>query len=241
MKKKKKSSSFGEKEFISSLWKTMKEQEKKDPAVQLLHLNLEGSIKLIGLTGGIASGKSSISDYLKKHHKIPVIDADQIAFDVVRPKKKAYQEVLTSFGEGVLLPDKTLNREKIAQIVFRDLSKKNLLESIIHPEVFREITKQVMALKKKKARLIIIDAALLFESDLARLMHKTILIRVNPEVQLKRLMARDHLNEMDAWQRILAQMPTPEKEQRADFVIDNSEPLQTTYRLVDGILHQLKS
>ncbi len=109
-----------------------------------------------------------------------------------------------------------------------------------HPEIMKEIVKRVKALKKEKSKLAVVDAALLFESDLHRQMHKNILVRINPEVQLKRLVKRDRLPENQAWQRILSQMPTPQKEKVADFVIDNSGSPEETQRQILRIIDQLK-
>lgn len=229
---------FGAKQFVDRLWKTMKGQEKKHPEIALLHERLEGTIKLVGLTGGIASGKSTVAQFFKEA-KVPLIDADEIAREVVRPGKKAYRQIVASFGEGILREDRTIDRENLGRIVFNDESKRTLLESITHPEIFTEIKKKVAQLKKKKVRTVIVDAALLFESGLFRQMHKNILVRIDPEIQLRRLMKRDNLSEIQAWQRVLAQMPTPEKEKLADFVIDNSGSVEETRRQVLGIILKL--
>ncbi len=231
--------SFGEKEFVKSLWKTMRGQAAAQPAIGLLHERLEGTVKLIGLTGGIASGKSTVAQLFKKVG-LPVIDADEIAREVVRPKKKALREIVATFGEGILMPDGTLDREKMASIIFGDPSKRSLLESITHPEILRELVRRVTALKKKKERLIVIDVPLLFESGLHRQMDRNVLVRLDPEVQLRRLTARDRLPEIVAWQRILSQMPTAEKERLAHFVIDNSGSLEETGRQVATLLPKLQ-
>lgn len=238
--KKQKKNEMTEKEFVKSLWKTMKGQVKAAPALALLHERLEGGIRLIGLTGGIASGKSTVARFFREA-KVPVIDADRIAREVVKPKKKAFCEIVVAFGEGVVGPEGTLDREKLAALVFSDESKRKLLDSITHPEVIREIARQVTALKKKKVRLVVIDVPLLFESGLYHQMTTNILVRVDPEVQLKRLMARDRLSEIQAWQRILSQMPIAEKEKLGGTMIDNSGSLEETRRQLDGLLAQLKN
>ena len=216
----------------------MQGQEKDDPSVALLHERLEGRIQLIGLTGGIASGKTTVASFFEGA-KIPVIDADQISRIVVKPKTTAYREIVASFGEGVIQTGGELDREKIAGIVFADGSKRKLLESITHPAILKQILRTVRGFKKKKVRAVVIDAALLFESGLSRLMHKNILVRVHPEIQMKRLMKRDQLTEAEAWPRVLSQMPTPEKEKLADIVIDNSGTLEETSRQVQETLKQL--
>lgn len=238
MKKKKTAKKFGEAEFINRLWKTMKGQEKKNPEIALLHERLEGTIKLIGLTGGIASGKSTVAQFFKEA-KVHLIDADEISREVVKPGKRAYKQIVSSFGGGILKEDRTIDREKLGAIVFSDESKRLLLESITHPEILTEIKKRVAQLKKKKVRTVVVDAALLFESGLFRQMHKNILVRIDPEIQLRRLIKRDNLSEIPAWQRVLSQMPTPEKEKLADFVIDNSGSVEETRRQVLGLLTKL--
>lgn len=216
----------------------METQARENPLIALLHERLEGKIKLIGLTGGIASGKSLIAGFFRDH-KIPVIDADEIAREVVQPKKPAYRQIILSFGEGILKPDGTIDRERLGGIVFTDERKRRLLESITHPEISKEILKRVKDLKKKAAPLVVIDAALLFESGLDQPMHKNILVRIDPEVQLRRLTERDRIPEAQAWPRILAQMPTPEKQKLADFVIDNSGSPEETRSQVAALLARL--
>lgn len=234
----KKNKSFGEREFVHSLWKTMKGQEKKNAVVGLIHERLGGGITMVGLTGGIASGKSTVASSFRKAG-IPVVDADEIARAVVRKGKKAHRQIVQSFGEGILLPSGELDRVRLGEIVFADETKRSLLESITHPEISKEILKQVQGLKKKKKKVVIIDAALLFESGLHRQMHKNILIRLDPKEQLKRLMARDQLAEIDAWRRILSQMPVVEKEKLSDLVIDNSGSVQETARQIQSLIPQL--
>lgn len=184
---------------------------------------------LIGLTGGIASGKSLVASLFKKK-KIPVIDADQIARAVVRPGQKAYQGIVAAFGSGVLKKDRTIDRAKLGELVFSDEKRRRLLETITHPEIRTLILQEISAWRKKKFSMIVIDAALLFESGLYRQMDKIILVKAEPNVQLQRLMKRDKVPEAEAWNRILAQMPSPEKERCADFVIDNSGSRAATQR-----------
>ena len=233
----KSSKKFGRREFVSHVWRAMKAQERENPSLALLHRNLEGAVRLIGLTGGIASGKTTVAGFFREAG-IPVIDADAIARAIVAPGKKAWREIVSAFGQGVVLPDRRLDREKIAGIVFHDESKRRLLETITHPEIFRQIGEKIRRLKKK-ARAIVIDAPLLFESGLFRMMHKNLLVRVRPEVQMKRLMARDSLTEAQAWPRILAQMPNPDKERLSDRIIDNSKTVAETRGQVRDLLKTL--
>lgn len=180
---------------------------------------------LLGLTGGIASGKSLVASLLKKKG-VPVIDADLVAREVVKPGKKAYQGILAVFGPGILKKDRTIDRQRLGDLVFQNEKRRRLLESITHPLILKEILARIE--KLKKAALVVVDAALLFESGLYQRMDQTILVTCRPSVQLKRLIQRDRISEGEAWARILAQMPSAEKEQLADFVVDNSGTRQAT-------------
>ncbi len=178
-------------------------------------------MKVIGLTGGIASGKGLIASFFRKR-KIPVIDADQLARDVVRPGQKAYREIIAVFGPTLLGRDKTIDRKKLGDLVFADAGRRKLLESITHPEILKGIHLKIRNFEKKRAKLVVVDAALLFESGLYKKMDRNLLVVCSPAVQLKRLMKRDKLTEPAAWARILSQLPTAQKQRLADFVVDNS-------------------
>lgn len=233
---------YSEAKFVKTVWRAMKAQEKKNPALTLLHRQLgdkgNSNSLLLGLTGGIACGKTWVSSLLKQK-KIPVIDADEITHRIMGPKGEAYHQVLDVFGGGILNDDKTINRQTLGKIVFAHPEKREVLEGITHPLVLAEIGKQVQGYEKKKKRIIVIDAALLFESDLHQMVDKTLLVTCNPEVQLKRLKERDHLSDLDAWQRILSQMPTAEKLKKADFVVDNSGTQAATKQQLMDILKKL--
>ncbi|MBI2982050.1 MAG: dephospho-CoA kinase [Deltaproteobacteria bacterium] len=186
-----------------------------------LNQELEPGTLLIGLTGGIASGKSLIVSFLKRK-KVPVIEADVIARDVVRPGEPACLAIVQVFGAGILNPDKTINRTALGSLVFSDPEKRRLLESITHPEILRKIRAEILKFKQRKAKYLVIDAPLLFEAGLDRAMDRILMVRIDPKIQIKRLMKRDKATETEAWTRILAQIPSAEKEAHSDYVIDNS-------------------
>ncbi len=217
----------------------MKAQERVNPSLKELHQRLaaehESLPHLIGLTGGIASGKTLVASFFRKK-KIPVIDADLVARDVVKPGKKAYCQILEVFGPTILKKDKTLNRQRLGEVIFGNEGKRKILEAITHPEIRKEILAQIAKLKQQKKRTIVIDAALLFESGLDRMMEKNILVTINPSVQLKRLVVRDRISETEAWTRILSQIPAAEKQKLADYIIDNSGTRSATTRQVARIL-----
>ncbi len=229
---------FRKTDFISAVWKTMKDQEKKNPALGILHERLDGNFRLLGLTGGIASGKSTVSDFFKKL-RIPVIDADQMARESVKPNTKTYREILKTFGKEIVQKDRSLDRERLGEIVFSNPSKKEKLEKLTHPEIFKKILRKIREIKKQGYPLIVVDAALLFESGLHQQMDKTILIRTRPEIQRQRLMTRDGLSADQAGKRIQAQMPDSEREKLANYIIDNSGSPEETYRQLLEVITQI--
>ena len=238
----KKIKKYSEKKFVNDLWKTMQSQEKKNPSLSILHEVVDGSIKLIGLTGGIASGKSLISQFFSEK-KIPVVDADVIARDVVAPKKKAYLSIIKKFGSSILIKSGKnkgqIDRTALGKIVFENPEKRELLESLTHPEIRKEIAKQIRTFKKCGQKLVVLDAALLFESGLDAFMSQVIVVSVDPETQIERLMARDKISATHAMQKIQSQMSVREKAQRATFVIDNSRSRENARAQFETIFVQL--
>ncbi len=236
-----KAKAYSEKKFVDDLWKTMKSQEKQNPALAILHEMVDGSVHLIGLTGGIACGKSLVSQWFRDRG-IPVIDADVIAREVVLPGKKAFVSILKKFGKSVLTTsskDKSLDRLALGRIIFADAKKRKTLEAITHPEIRREIARQVSDLKFKGHKTIILDAALLFESALDHFMSQVIVVSVDPDTQIQRLMLRDGLTSSEALKKIQSQMSPREKAQKASFVIDNSASREETKRQFEEVFGQL--
>lgn len=217
----------------------MQEQERANPAVALLHERIAGNLRLIGLTGGIASGKSTVSRCLEEAG-IPVIDADVIARDVVRPGQKAYTEIVNRFGRWVLGEDGEIDRVRLGALVFEDEKARKDLEAITHPEIVREIARRVRDIRQEKdPSLVVIDAALLFESGLSQSMDRNILVTASPDIQMRRVMERDGLSEVETRRRIASQMPSEEKLKLAHFVIDNSGTREETARQVHEVLERM--
>lgn len=178
---------------------------------------------LIGLTGGIASGKSLIAEELK-NLGVHLIDADVIAREVVRPGLPAYNDIVKEFAEGALNPDKTINRKALGDIVFANPTLRKRLEQITHPRILDEIDKRIKTISaKKQEAVIVVDAALLIEVGLHKKMDKVIVVYADEKTQIARLMNRDGLSYNEAKDRISAQMNLDEKKKYADFVIENSE------------------
>lgn len=182
---------------------------------------------IIGLTGGIATGKSTVTKMLIELG-IPVIDADKIAREVVEPNKKAYEQIVAHFGEDILLPDRTLNRKKLGSIIFNDEAERKVLNQIVHPAIHEEMERQRKEYLEQGKETIVFDIPLLFEGQTQMKFDKTLLVAVSEEVQFKRLLERDQMGEEDARSRIKSQIPISEKIPLADEVIDNNGTREET-------------
>ncbi|HZG60789.1 MAG TPA: dephospho-CoA kinase [Anoxybacillus sp.] len=192
---------------------------------------------IIGLTGGIASGKSTVARMLLELG-IPVIDADQIAREVVEIGEEAYLQIVEKFGEEILQDDKTIDRAKLGAIVFNDEEKRKLLNSIVHPAVRKKMLEQKERYVKKGEKTIVLDIPLLFESNLTHLVDKIVVVYVDEHTQLERLMARNGFSKEEAKARIKAQMPLKEKVAKADAVINNNGTIEQTKKQLLNILKQ---
>ena len=179
------------------------------------------SIRVIGITGGIASGKSTASNMIREMG-FTLIDADYASRVVVEPGQKAYGEIVDCFGESILHEDGTLNREKLGAIIFTDAEKRKQLNEIVHPAVRAYMNEKKDEAFRKGEKTVFLDIPLLFESKLTHMVDKTVLIYVDDDVQLQRLMARNNLSEQQAKARINSQMPLSEKKALADEVINNN-------------------
>ncbi|WP_332629101.1 dephospho-CoA kinase [Halalkalibacter flavus] len=192
---------------------------------------------LIGLTGGIASGKSTVSEIIQSKG-IPVIDADQISREVVEPGTEALQLISEHFGQSVINEDGTLARKKLGEIIFEHPEERQILNKIVHPAVRNRMNELKERYVEEGEKTIVFDIPLLFESDLFHLVDKVLLVYVDEETQLKRLMNRDLAGEKDAKLRIASQMPLQKKRERADAIIDNSSTVEETRRQLEEILDE---
>lgn len=190
---------------------------------------------VIGLTGSIATGKSTVSRMFEDFH-IPVVDADKIAREVVYPGEKAYESIVEAFGESILLPDKELDRPALGSIIFADESKRKLLNSIIHPAIRERIFQQKDAHIKAGERCVVLDIPLLFEGNYSKVVDRTIVVSVDESVQLERLMLRNQLTEEEARERIESQLSIREKTKLASAVIDNNGTIAESREQLEKIL-----
>jgi dephospho-CoA kinase len=176
---------------------------------------------IVGLTGGIASGKSSAGKILAKLGA-KIVDADLLARVVVEPGRPAFAAIVERFGEVVIADDGTLDREKLRDIVFNDKNALKDLNMITHPEVFKEIQREIENYKNFDSKeLLVLDIPLLYEAGADAIVDVVAVVYVDRETQIERLIKRDKFSRSDAENRIDKQMDLEEKKRRADFVIDN--------------------
>ncbi|WP_239254974.1 dephospho-CoA kinase [Listeria ilorinensis] len=196
--------------------------------------------RTIGLTGSIATGKSTVSRRLKKAG-FAVVDADVAARKVVEKGTPALEEIRQYFGEAVLTDEGELDRAKLGEIIFKDAKKRAILNKIVHPKVQAYMLKEREALFKAGETIIFFDIPLLYESHLEDIVDQIIVVRTSRQTEIERLMARDGISEEKAIQKIDTQIPIEEKELRADFVIDNDGSLEITKKQVDQLIRHLKN
>ncbi|MGI1832878.1 MULTISPECIES: dephospho-CoA kinase [Bacillus] len=192
---------------------------------------------VIGLTGGIASGKSTVSQMIKEKG-IRVVDADIIAKEAVSKGSPALHQIVQTFGEEVLLPNGELNRQQLGAIIFSDEEKRKQLNAIVHPEVRKEMLEQRDEGVSNNETFVVLDIPLLFESKLEGLVDRIIVVYTTPELQLSRLMNRNDLSEEEALNRIHSQQPLEEKCQKADRVIENTKDLAFMRKQLENILNE---
>ncbi|GKV69592.1 dephospho-CoA kinase [Sporosarcina sp. NCCP-2716] len=190
---------------------------------------------IIGLTGSIASGKSTVARMLKARG-LPIVDADEIARLVVEPGSPVLKQIEEAFGPESLRGDGSMNREYVGKLVFSDKDKRLQLNAIIHPAIRKELTAQKEAFIEAGAETVVLDIPLLFENKLHSYAEKILVVSVSPDVQLRRLMERNALTKAEAEARISSQLPVAEKEAGADAVIYNNGTLDETEEQVDAVL-----
>lgn len=187
----------------------------------------------VGLTGGIASGKSTVAT-LFAEKGIPIVDADALAREVVAPGTAGLAEVVAAFGD-VLLPDGSLDRKKVGAVVFADPEARRKLNAITHPKIAQAGAERLRALADHPAPYVVYEAALIVENGLAKAFAALVVVCVDEDTQLARLMQRDGSSEADARARIASQLPLEKKVALADYVIDNGGAVDETRAQVDAV------
>ncbi|MFP3916821.1 dephospho-CoA kinase [Lysinibacillus telephonicus] len=190
---------------------------------------------IIGLTGSIASGKSTVANMLKEHG-LPIVDADLVARLVVEPGTPTLKKIVAVFGEDILTEDGAMNRQKVGSIIFHDEEKRKALNAIIHPAIRQEMLRQRDEYLENGEKTVVMDIPLLFESKLQHFVEKILVVTVTEQTQLKRLMERNQLSEEEAKARISSQLPLKVKEQGADAVIYNNGTIEETKEQLEKIL-----
>lgn len=193
----------------------------------------------IGLTGGIGTGKSTVSRYLAAHG-LDVIDADQIARELVEPGSLLLSKLAERFGKDILLEDGTLDRKGLGALVFADDSKKAAMDQLMQGEIIEVIRQRAERLELLGRQAVVIDAPLLLESDLRYMVQTVWLVDTEPELQLKRVMERDGLSRELILDRMRHQMPGNEKKRLANVIIDNSKDLPHLYEQLDSLIRGLR-
>ena len=193
-----------------------------------------------GLTGGIASGKTTVARYFESLGA-NIIDADRIGHEVIEPGRPAHQEILDHFGKAILDSSGYIDRKKLGSIVFADPHQLRALNAIVHPRIVAREGELARGYRDQNPRsVVIVDAALIFESGIGGNLRKVMVAWCRPEQQLERLMAKAGVSREEAERRIQAQMPVEEKRRRADYVIDCSGSWEETRRQADTIYHEIR-
>ena len=190
--------------------------------------------KIFGLTGGIGSGKSTVAGIFQEMGA-EIVDADQLARLAVAPSSPGLARIVETFGTEILLEDGSLDRPALGKLVFSDESKRRQLNAIVHPEVQRLAQEAFQRLIDKKVSIVLYDVPLLYESKLESLFSAVVVVHVPAELQIRRVMKRDHLEKREVEQRLAAQMSLDLKAEKADYLIDNSHTLEETRAQVQKV------
>ena len=193
-------------------------------------------MKVIGITGGIASGKSYVSSVVKKSG-YPVIDADQISKELSKKDKPVYNAIVRTFGESYLDENKNLDRQKLASLIFNDKQAKGLLNGISHPLIIDEMERQI---KNAESDLVFVDVPLLYESHIENMFDKIVCVYLPRTIQIERLMKRDNITYEYAVKKIESQKSLEEKKNLADFVINSSNSFDSVDKSVIELIKTLK-
>lgn len=195
-------------------------------------------MRVIGLTGSIASGKSTISKFLAEKFSVPILDADKIAHELTEPKNILWQSYVDHFGEEILNSDFSLNRQKIADLVFQNPQEYAWMNGAAHPIIRQELQQRIEMYRQKNFPVVVLDVPLLFEANMEDLATEIWVSYIAEDVQLKRLLLRDGGTIEQAKARIAKQLSSEEKKSRADVVIDTNGTREEIFQQVVKYFHQ---
>jgi dephospho-CoA kinase len=189
-------------------------------------------MKMVGLTGGIASGKSTAAKQLETLGAV-VIDADQIAREVVMPRSPAIGQIMETFGDAVVDGKEELKRDELARVIFSDPQARERLNAILHPLIHEVMMERFEQARQRSVPVVVMMVPLLYEGGMESMMDEVWVVSADEETQYRRLMARDHITREEAGDRISSQMPLSEKVRKADVVIDNSKDVNELYASIN--------
>jgi len=193
---------------------------------------------IIGITGSFGSGKTFVAKMFARLGAY-VIDADKVCHALMRPSGKVYKKIVRHFGNAILKKDRAIDKNKLAEIVFKQRSKLNLLNKLVHPEAIKKISEIIRA--KKKRGIVIVDAPLLVESNFYKKMDRLIVVKTDKRLQVQRMVCTGRMSRKEISQRITAQAPLKKKLALADFIIDNSGSKKETNVQVEKIWKTMRS
>ena len=197
-------------------------------------------MRILGITGGIASGKSFVAEFFRQRG-LPVIDADQVARELVRAGSPLLAEIVGAFGPEVLTPQGDLDRRKLARLIFADSEARQRLDSLCHAPILAEIQARLDALRDSRPTpdLAVVVAPLLFEADAPHLVDKVLLVAAEEGERLRRLRSREELSEQEARQRLAAQMPLADQRRLADWIVDTTPGREATLARLEALWPRL--
>jgi len=195
---------------------------------------------LFGVTGGIGSGKTAVCNFLKEK-KVPIIEADPLAKELSNHSPEIRRALVTEFGENVYLESGSLNKELLSQLVFSDAGTRERINQIIHPPVFKAILDRVNQFKKENQSLVGVEAALIYESKMERILNEVVVVTAAMEKRIDWIQSRDGFSQEEILKRINSQMPLEEKIKHADYVIENDAALSDLAEKADELYNWLSS
>ncbi len=195
---------------------------------------------LFGVTGGIGSGKTAVCNFLREKD-IPIIEADPLAKELTNHSPEIHRALVTEFGKDVYLDSGTVNKDLLRHLVFSDVETRERINQIIHPQVFKAIQSRVNQFKKENHPLVGVEAALIYESKMERILNAIVVVTAPLEKRIEWIKSRDGFSQEEILKRINSQIPLEEKIKRADYVIDNEGSLSDLAKKVDAFYHWLSS